>query len=502
MSSEKRRKLLLINPTNQSRKGFVYVDSMRFMPINLGIIAALTPPDWDIELFDESFEPFRFIEADLVGFTAFTSNAYRAYQIAEIYKEKGIATVMGGVHATMCTEEALQYVNTVVQRDAESVWPTVIRDFEAGNMKRIYDGGNVNPEEIPHVRRDIFKYPYTYDLVQTARGCPMGCDFCSVTQMCGKKYREREVEDVLDEMEETLSPLLFIVDDNLVNNNKQAQERAIRLFKGMIKRGIKKHWLTQASINIADNEEVLYWANKAGCKLILIGVEAETPKALKDMNKRLNLKRGIDSYEIAFSKIHKHGIGILGTMIFGLESDTKEDLYARRDFILKSSIDSYQTTILTPLPGTVMFDRLTERGLIESNNYPEDWEKYQFMHSVVNTPALNTNEMNEVMKDIWLSLYNKETIRKKMMATIRNTKSLSATYWSYATNHNYGRMMLEKSIENEDNGVDYNMEWKNRKRSLYLKVTDRILVLIYFFKWEKLIKNYFASAKHANSRGV
>lgn len=497
MNNNRRRKLLLINPTNQSRKGFVYVDSMRFMPINLGIVAALTPSTWDVELIDESFEPFQFVEADLVGFTAFTSTAYRAYQIADIYKAKGITTVMGGVHATMCTGEALEHVNTVVQRDAESIWKTVIRDFEEGKLKQIYDGGNVNPEEIPHVRRDIFaKYPYTYDLVQTARGCPMGCDFCSVTLMCGQKYREREVEDVLDEMEETRSPLMFIVDDNLVNNNKKAQERAIRLFKGMVERGIKKHWLTQASINIADNDEVLHWANKAGCKLILVGVEAETPKALKEMNKKLNLKRGIDSYEKAFRTIHKHGIGILATMIFGLESDTKEDLYARRDFILNSSIDSYQTTILTPLPGTVLHTRLLEKGIIEKCNYPQDWEQYQFMQAVVNTPALDYKEMTAVMTDIWHSLYNKDTIRRKMMRSIWNTKSLSATYWSYATNHNYGRMMLEKSIEGDPDSLTYDMEWKKRKRSLYLKLTDRIMVLIYFFSWGKLIRNYFAAAKH------
>ena len=500
MELKKRRKLLLINPTNQSRKGFVYVDSMRFMPINLGIIAALTPDHWDVELLDESYEPFHFIEADIVGLTAFTSSAYRAYQIADIYKEHGITTIMGGVHATMCTDEALEHVHTVVQRDAESIWAGVIKDFEEGNLKRIYDGGNVNPEEIPHVRRDIFKYPYTYDLIQTARGCPMGCDFCSVTLMCGQKYREREVEAVLDEMEQTKSPLMFIVDDNLVNNNKKAQERAIRLFKGMIARGIKKHWLTQASINIADNEEVLHWAYKAGCRLLLVGVEAESPKALKEMNKKLNLKRGVDSYEKAFARIHKHGIGILATMIFGLESDTVEDLYARRDFVLNSSIDSYQTTVLTPLPGTVMYKRMKESGMIAMDNYPSDWEKYQFMYPVVNTPNISHIEMREVMKDIWISLYKKDTIRRKLMKTIWNTKSLSAAYWTYATNHNYGRMLLEHYIENEPGGLNYDMEFKSGKRSRYLKITDRIMILIYKLSWERLLANYFQSNKHLNKQ--
>jgi len=492
MNLPAKKKLLLIHPANKERKGFMNDISTRFMPIGLGIVAQLTPADWDVELIDESFEEFTFREADLVGVTAFTSLAFRAYEIAAIYREKGIPTVMGGIHATMNTAEAMQYFDAVLTHDAEGAWPQLLADFEAGNMKKLYNGGYAKIEDISKVRRDIYdKYPYAYDLVQTSRGCPNGCEFCSVTHMCGLVYRERNVEDVLDELEETSRKLLFFVDDNLVNNKKGAAERAIKLFKGMVDRGIKKHWLSQVAVNFADNEEVLYWAHKAGCKLVLMGVEAEKPAALKDMRKNLNLKRGPDNYEKVFNRIHKHKIAILGTMIFGMESDTKDDLFARRDFVLSSSIDCCQGTIITPLPGTVLFDKLMSKNSILAKDYPRDWQHYHCMKAVISTPHLTTEELESTMHDIWLSIYNKEAIRRKLFRTIWKTRSFEAAYWSYSANFNYGRMALEEIIQKDPNGVNNNMEWKSRKRSLYLKITDKVLMLIYLLKWGRLTKKYY-----------
>jgi radical SAM superfamily enzyme YgiQ (UPF0313 family) len=484
------RKLLLINPANKARKGFIYDQGTRFMPLGLGIVAALTPPHWEVELLDESFEEFTFKPADLVAFTSFTASAPRAYEIAAIYREKGIHTVMGGIHASMYTEEAIKFIDTVVTGEAEGAWPRLIDDFESGKIKNLYAGGFVDITTIPHVRRDIYKYPYVYDLVQTSRGCPMGCDFCSVTHMNGKTYREREVEDVLDELEKTTRPLLFFVDDNLVNNKKGAEERAIRLFKGMVNRGIKKSWTSQAALNFADNEEVLYWARKSGCQIILMGIEAETPDALKSVGKNLNLKRGVSSYEKAFRKMHRHGIGILATIIFGLESDKKEDLYARRDYMQKSSIDMYQTTILTPLPGTTLYDRMKERKQIVLNNYPNDWQHYHFFISTVNTPNMKLEEIESSMHEIWQSLYNKESLRRKMFRTLWNTRSFKTAYFAYAGNHSYGRMFLEGVFHTYPDGVGTNLEWKNRKRTFYLKFTDKVLWLLYQISWNKIVKHF------------
>lgn len=485
------KKLLLINPANQTRKGFTNDDSTRFMPIGLGIVAALTPDTWDIELLDESFEDFTFKPADLVGFTGFTANAPRAYEIAAQYRERGIHTVMGGIHASMWTAEVINYVDTVFTGEAEGAWPELIADFDAGMIKKRYDGGIVDIHSIPHVRRDIFfKYSYVYDLVQTSRGCPIGCDFCSVTQLCGKTYRERDVNDILDEVEETTRPMVFFVDDNFVNNKKGAAERAIRLFKGLIERKINKLWICQAAINFADNAEVLHWARKSGCIMVLMGVEAENANALKDVRKNLNLKRGVKSYDQIFRNIHRHGIGILAFMIFGMESDKKEDLFARRDFILNSSIDTYQSAILTPLPGTVLFERMNVQDRIVFNNYPTDWRQYDCQKATVDTPNLDHAEIDRAMHEIWLSLYNKESIRRKMFKTLWNTKSFMTAYWAYAANHNFGRMFLENIFENDPDGVNRNFEWKNRKRSNYLKITDKVIWMMYQLVWHRMMKRF------------
>ena len=245
-SKYNRKKLLLVNPVNRIRIGFMNTEGTHAMPLGLGIVAALTPDNWEVELVDEYFEEFKVQQADLVAITGFTPAACRAYEIAAMCREAGIHTVMGGIHASMCSDESARFVDTVFKGEAEGAWPALIADFEAGNIKKHYDGGIVDVASISAANRDIYdKYTYVYDLVQTSRGCPWGCEFCSVTQMCGKTYREREVEAVLDELGKTKRRLVFFVDDNLVNVKKGAEERAIELFRGMVDRKMNITWYSQ-----------------------------------------------------------------------------------------------------------------------------------------------------------------------------------------------------------------------------------------------------------------
>ena len=204
----------------------------------------------------------------------------------------------------------------------------------------------------------------------------------------------------------------------------------------------------------------------------------------------LNLKRGVDSYEKLLKKAHKHGIGVLAFLIFGMESDKKEDLYARRDFILNSSIDAYQSTILTPLPGTVLYDRLKAQDRIVLNNYPADWQQYDCQKSMIDHPNMDHREIESIMYDIWPSLYNKESMRRKMFRTLWNTKSFKTAYWTYSANYNYGRIFLEPVFEANPNGINKNFEWKNRKRSFYLKFTDKVVWLFYQLAWNRMLKRF------------
>ncbi|MBC8319670.1 MAG: B12-binding domain-containing radical SAM protein [Bacteroidetes bacterium] len=434
MTEKKHKKLLLINPFNQSKRDELFDLRSISPPLGLGLIAGLTPDNWDIEIIDENFEPFQYKEADLVGITALTSAAYRAYEIADIYRKKGIKTVLGGIHISMRADEAEQYADAIVIGEAEAVWHQLLKDFEDKKLKKRYVGELKELKNSVHPRRDLFHPDYSYANIQTTRGCPMSCDFCSVHTFNGSKYRERPVEEVLDEIETIKDERLFFVDDNIIGYTSSSANRAIRLFKGMIERGIKKDWYCQASLNIADNEEALVYAAESGCRMILIGIESEKVDQLKETNKKMNIKIGVDHYEEAFQNIHKHGISVLGALVFGLDSDSLEDIKNRTKFAIESGMDAMQATIVTPLPGTSLFKRLENEGRLLYTNFPKDWEHYHFLEVSHKPIKMTPHELADAMQECWTDLWNKKTVYKKMLMTLKQTKNVKAAAWAFASN--------------------------------------------------------------------
>ena len=442
-SKRKKKKLLLINPLSTNRQGLILHSHVIYPPIGLGIIATLTPEDWDVEILDENFERFAYREADLVGITALTSSVTRAYELADIYREKGIPTVLGGIHASMMNEESMQFFDAVVKGEAESVWKQLIEDFEKGKLQKIYKGKLLPFENAVSPARHLFHEKYQFASIQTTRGCPMMCDFCSVHTFNGNKYRERPVEEVLDELETITHNKIYFVDDNLIGYGKKSERRAIALFKGMLERGIKKQWFCSASLNFADNEEVLELAARSGCVMVLLGIESERIEQLEETNKMLNIKIGIDHYDEVFEKIHKYGISVLGAFIYGLESDTPETMASRTEYINNAPIDAVQATILTPLPGTELFNRMASAKKIVFNNYPEDWQLYDFVDVVFNHKNMSREVfMSEVRKN-WDALYNDKILKKKFLRTLKQTRSPLAAVWSYGSNLQYYNLVYE-----------------------------------------------------------
>ncbi|MCX6305257.1 MAG: radical SAM protein [Bacteroidetes bacterium] len=433
----KRKTLLLINPANQLRSGFHINRATRNQPLSLGIIAALTPPGWKIKIIDENFKEFRYYEADLVGLTAFTSTAPRAYEIAAIYRKKGVKTIMGGIHASMVPDESMQFVDVVVQGEAEPVWGQVIADFESGNLKKLYKSQFSKEIHQPKPRRDLFHPGYICAGVQTTRGCPMNCSFCSVSAFNGQHYRFRPVEEILDELEEVPQKFVFFIDDNIIGQSRESKEHARQLFEGIIRRGIKKYWLSQSSINFADDGDLLKLAYRSGCRMIFLGIEAETEDQLKEANKKLNLSRGAGSYNKVFKSIQKHGIGVIAGLIFGWDSDTRETIRARARFALKCGADSFQTSVLTPLPGTQLFEKTVAEKRLLYSNFPNDWQRYDYFEPTIEHPAIPAEMLDGHISEAIRQIYSPLNIISRNLKTLWNTRSITATwiltlnYWYY-----------------------------------------------------------------------
>jgi radical SAM superfamily enzyme YgiQ (UPF0313 family) len=440
----KKRKLVLVNPVNPVRTGLTVNKSSRFPPIGLGIVAALTPERWDVTLVDENWEPFTYREADLVGITAFTASAHRAYEIAAVYREHGVPVVMGGIHASMCTEEALQFVDAVVVGEAETAWPQVLSDVEAGRLQRVYRGEWTDLAGLPRPRRDLFHPDYMFASVQTSRGCPMDCEFCSVTAFNGRRYRRRPPEEVLDELATIPQKMLFFVDDNMIGYGPSSRDQALVLFRGMVERRLDKWWFCQASLNFADDEEVLHWAGRAGCKMVFLGLEAEEVDALAEVNKRLNLQRGVESYEEAFRRIHKAGIAVLGAFIFGMDGDTAEKLGRRADYMIRSGVDVMQTTYLTPLPGTRLFDRLRQEGRLLYTRFPQDWDRYDMTEVVYQPGGMEPAALSQAMNACNRRMHARKVLLRKAAYTLLLTRDPMAMMFAWQSNINYRNVAIER----------------------------------------------------------
>jgi radical SAM superfamily enzyme YgiQ (UPF0313 family) len=423
----KKKRLVLVNPALSN-------PFPGFPPLGLGYVAALTPGRWDVEIIDENFETASYRPCDLVGITGFTAMANRAYQVARMFRERRVPVVMGGIHASMMPDEASRHADAVVIGEAESVWPEVIADVEAGRLKPRYRGVHTDLKGLPVPRRDLFSDNYICDSIQTTRGCPHDCEFCSVSQFNGFTYRQRPVEDVLDELETLKRRYLFIVDDNIVGTGSQRAEYAIAIARGMVERGLRFAWYSHAGLNAADNEDVLDAFSRSGCRLLFLGIEAEDRGVLQAMKKKVNLMR---DYGRVFKTIHDHGIGIHGSLIFGTDEDTMDMLRKRFDFMMESHIDVVQHCALTPYPGTRLFDRLLKAERLLHTDFPSDWDRYDLTEVLFKPKNLDVDEYGAMMRKIAAEIFSNRSIARRFVRTLRDTRSLNTAIWCFFANKLY-----------------------------------------------------------------
>jgi radical SAM superfamily enzyme YgiQ (UPF0313 family) len=431
-------RLLLINVSN-IHKGLGNIQATAWPPLNLPYLAAVTPPSYQIEVLDENIEPFEYRKADIVGITSFTASVYRAYQIAQIYRKHGVTTVMGGIHVSMMPEEALQFCDAVVIGEAETIWPKVLEDFEADRLQKQYKGSWVSLENLPIPRRDVLRNSYyKWGSMQTSRGCPMNCNFCSVTAFNGRRFRRRPLDPVIEELKQIPQKRVMLADDNIIGHGKQDLEWTHAFFSRILEEGIKKIFFAQASILFGEDRELVRLAARAGLRIVFIGLESVNPKTLKSYRKFLNLERlRHDRYKELITTIRKEGIALYGAFMLGSDEDDISVFYPTLQFIKASHIDVLQTTKPTPLPGTQFWDNLLKEKRISDQNFPKAWDNYRLTKMVFKPAQMTIEEVYEGFTWLRKIYYSFWETAKRTLSTLFTTKSLITTIIAYKVNASY-----------------------------------------------------------------
>lgn len=376
-----------------------------FPPLGLMTVAALTPDRHNVTIIDESAEAADLeMEPDLIGLTAMTAAAPRAYDLADHYRARGIPVVMGGMHASALPGEALEHVDAVVVGEAEGQWQQLLEDFEAGEMGRVYRSDEFPPaSSIPPARRDLVdtsRYTAKH-VMQATRGCPFACSFCTVSTFFGRTLRTRPIDHVLGEAEQIRGDPVTLVDDNIMGHPEYARELFDRWAD------TKKKFWSQASTTMLQTPELITRAAKAGCQALFVGFESISQAQLAKVGKRFNL---IEKYDELVKRLHDAGIAVIGSFMFGLDGDDEDVFERTAEFAENAQIDVGQFSILTPLPGTRLHNDLEKAGRIVDR----DWSHYNGAHVTFEPVGMSPDALERGFHWIYERFYSARSIVRRV----------------------------------------------------------------------------------------
>lgn len=342
--------------------------------LSLLTLAALTPRGVEVEYREirDLRKEGELPECDLAAIATFSAQVLDAYKVADEYRRRGTAVVMGGIHVSVLPDEALGHCSSVVIGEAEGVWGRVVEDFRAGRLERVYRADEeFDLADAPLPRYELLDIDkYNRLPVQTSRGCPHRCEFCASSILLTRKYKVKPVSRVLDEIRRIKRlwdrPFIEFADDNSFVSRRHGKE----LMKVLTGEDVR--WFTESDISIANDPELLELMREAGCRQVLIGLESPTPSGLKGLDARDWKLRQFDKYEWAVREIQSRGITVNGCFILGLDSHTPETFDEVYRFVERTGVFDVQITVVTPFPGTPLYARLLAEGRIIQ---PGAWNK-------------------------------------------------------------------------------------------------------------------------------
>ena len=388
-------KILLVKPRWFVKDGvYRFLTHVTFQPLHLGILAALSEGhevriidhDWDEIPFDEGF--------DLVGITATTFSSQRAFDIADVFRKKGVKVVMGGVHACLMQEECLRHADAIVVGEAEYVWPRVLEDAAAGALGKTYQQDRpTDMDDVPIPRRDLFRQDPVVGMIQATRGCNHACKFCYLPSVPWHRHRRRSPDKVYEEMKGVKQNVVFFVDDNLFVD----EEYAIALCEKIAP--LRKAWSVQVPTTVTKNPRLLTAMQQSGCFFVQVGFQTVHPDSLQRAGV---VQNKIENYQELVRSFHEHGILVQGFFIFGFDSEDRRIFKAAETCIKQMGIEDALLYILTPYPGTPIYDQLKSEGRL----LLQEREKYGWANAVFTPARMTARELEQGVQETYENLFD------------------------------------------------------------------------------------------------
>ncbi len=416
-------KLLLITASSEEIRRVRRSRFLNFQQITMPYLAARVPSDWQVTHVDEEAEDIDWTDrADVVGITFHTPSADHAYALAARFRSRGACVVMGGPHVTLLPEEAGRHADVIFVGEAEGLWEEFLNSFVAGTYRRVYrQAGPTSLEGVPMARKTLFhRNDFTSGVLFATRGCPNRCDFCSVVRMYKHGLRKRPIADVAAEYGSFHGKRIIFWDDNIAADKEYAKQ----LFRAIAPYG--KWWSSQATIHAAQDDELLDAAARSGCKQLFLGLESVSQSSMKEVRKGFNR---VEDYARIVQRVHAHGIAVQAGIVFGFDHDTPAIFRDTLDFLEETGVQNATFNILTPYPGTPLFQKLDSQGRILTR----DWGKYNGRTDVVFQP--NQMDVEELLAGFRYAnrrFYSLRSVAKRMW------RSPVQIWWTLPLNLAYG----------------------------------------------------------------